>query len=84
MYYIIFNSRTHTISFFRVLVNCGIKANIINAPEGIKSVCNICISFLPQDFEDIKKLLFSRNYLSFMGVYKYDNMDRRRSLKKIF
>jgi hypothetical protein len=84
MYYLVFHSRTHTISFFRVLINNGVKANIINAPEGVKSICNICISFLPRDFENIKKLLFSRNYLSFMGVYKYENTDKRRALKKIF
>lgn len=84
MYYIIFNSRTHAISFFRALTNCGVKANIINSPESIKSICNISVSFLPQDLDKIKKLLLSRNYLSFVGIYKYENYYKNRALKKIY
>ncbi|HEY8423623.1 MAG TPA: DUF3343 domain-containing protein [Clostridia bacterium] len=84
MYYLIFKSRTHTLNFFRLLSNYGVKANIINAPASVSSICNICISFLPQDFEKVKKMLASRNISTFIGIYKYDLVNRNRVLKKIF
>jgi len=83
-YFIVFSSRSQTLNFFKILVDCGFKANIINSPQSVSSICNICIKFFPKDFEAIKKLIISRNFSSFAGVYKYDYNTRSGVIKKIF
>lgn len=83
-YYIVFTSRSQTLSFFKILSNYGFDANIINAPESIISICNICIKILTKDFDSIKRIIITQNFSSFVGVYKYDFYNRNHILKKIF
>ncbi|HHW90046.1 MAG TPA: DUF3343 domain-containing protein [Clostridiales bacterium] len=83
-YFIVFSSRSQTLNFFKILIDYGFKTSIINSPESISSICNICVKFLPKDFEAIKKLIINRDFSSFVGVYKYDYSTRNGIIKKIF
>ncbi len=70
VYLIIFSNRTETLDFSNLLKKYGVDNSIIATPKGVASSCGISIRLYENSVNYAIRLLQSRAYLTFIGIYK--------------
>ncbi len=65
----VFSSRSETLSFSNYLKKFGYPATIVSTPKVASRTCGISVKFRYEDFENIKKILPSLRFSTFMGFY---------------
>ncbi len=71
MYYIlaVFKSRSETLFFANLLKSNGLIVNVVNTPKQAGQTCGISVKFMPNNLAEVRRLLASRSFQSFVGFY---------------
>ena len=65
----VFSSRSETLSFANYLKKFGYPNAIVSTPKVASRSCGISVKFRYEDFENVKKMVSSLRFSTFMGFY---------------
>lgn len=71
---VVFTSRSETLDFADKLNRNRVMANVISAPSGIGSSCNIAISVNADYYGRVLQIMAAQRYLTFSGYFKPQKM----------
>ncbi len=71
---VVFTSRSETLDFAEKLNRNRVLANVISAPSGIGTSCNIAISVNANYYGKVLQIMQAQRYLTFSGYFKPQKM----------
>ncbi len=80
----VFRSRSETLYFANMLKNYGMFVSIMNTPRACQAACGICVKFLPDNFFEVKSLLSTKPFNTFIGFYVVAFSNGRMDVERIF
>lgn len=78
-----FRSRVHTVKFYQILKNGGVRCEIINTPKEAGVGCGLSVKFGKERFIFVKKVLLNANLSTFAGFFLVKIMGNQRIVKSI-
>lgn len=79
----VFSSRNETLYLAKMLMANGYRAGVVNTPKDAGLSCGISVKFEEKNIANLKMLLASKPFRSFVGIYRIKGNGAGNSYEKI-
>lgn len=71
--YIVFSSRRDSMVFYEMLSSSRVRCETVSTPRKLNLSCGISVRTDERNAGIVKRILYSRDFRSFAGIYVCDN-----------
>ena len=81
---IVFNSRTDTMRFFKIIQNYGLFCSVINTPRLLSKSCGVSVKIDSRLISQSLNVIKSNRFTTFQGVYQIELFAGIERANKLF